>query len=170
MSLLTHAIQVLNCFDEQQHELRLSDISRQVGISTSHAHRLLSVMVEEGLLRRGPYSPRYRLGLRLFELGRLAVADLDPPLVIPGMQELSEKTGETVLLALRDRADVVFLQRVDSPQVLRVSPPAPSALSGLDGGRPVDTGVGDRSGDCLRRANPVHQSRRNSEEGRAVPS
>jgi IclR family transcriptional regulator, KDG regulon repressor len=123
VSLLTNAVRVLNCFSEGERELRLSDISRRLGMSTSHTHRLLSVLVDEGLLRRGLRSPKYQLGLRLFELGRLAINELDPPLALPAMLELGQRTGETVLLSVRDQAHVIFVQRVDSPQTLHVSPP-----------------------------------------------
>lgn len=122
VSLVSHAIAILSCFSEQEPELRLSDISRRLGISTSHTHRLLSTLVEEGLLRRGLSSPRYRLGLRLVELGRLATHDSGAELAFPAMVALGQRTGETILFGVRDGPDVVFLHRVESPNVLRASP------------------------------------------------
>lgn len=130
MSLLIHALCVLNCFSERDPELRLSEISRRLGISTSHTHRLLTTLVEEGVLRRELHSPKYRLGLRLFELGRLAVDDLHLPLALPAMQELGRRTGETVLLSVRDKSEVVFVQQVESTNALRVSPPLHRRYSG----------------------------------------
>lgn len=124
MSTLTHALQILNCFSEAEPELRLAEISRRVGSSKSNTHRLLLMLADEGLLRRVPNTVKYRLGLRLFQLGRLAVTDFDSGPIWPVMQDLARQTKETVVLGVQDEYEVVFLRKVDSPYPLRVSPGA----------------------------------------------
>jgi DNA-binding IclR family transcriptional regulator len=121
MSSLVHAIHILNCFTVEEPELRLSEISRRLNLSKSNTHRLLGILTEEGLLRRGPDSAKYRLGLRLYELGYLALNDLDPRPALPRMLELSRVTQETVLLGVLEDWEVVYVQRVESPRILRVS-------------------------------------------------
>ena len=122
VSSVVHAIRILSCFTEATPELRLVDVSRLVGLSTSQSHRLLTILTDEGLLRRAPNSSRYRLGLRLFQLGQLAAGELTARLIRPPMEELAQATGETVLLGVRDGYELIFLQEIDSPEVLRVSP------------------------------------------------
>ena len=121
MSALLNAIRILSCFSEAEPELRLMEISRRMGLSKSHTHRLLATLLEEGLLKRDPKAAKYQLGLRLFQMGRLAVAGFDPP-AWPAMQELARITNETVLLGVPDDCEVVFLQQVLSPHTLRVDP------------------------------------------------
>ena len=121
MSSLVHAIRILNCFSTEEPELRLSEISRRLNLSKSNTHRLLGILTQEGLLRRDPDSVKYRLGLRLYELGYLALNDLDPRPALPRMLELSRVTQETVLLGVLSDWEVVYVQRVESPRILRVS-------------------------------------------------
>lgn len=122
MSALTHAIRILSCFSEAEPELRLSDISRRLALSKSHTHRLLAMLVEEGLLKREPRSGKYQLGLRLFQMGRLAASAFDPAPAWPAMKELARVTSETVLLGVQDDFEVVSIQQILSPRILRVAP------------------------------------------------
>lgn len=122
MAALTNAVRVLRCFSPQEHELRLTEISRRVGLSKSTTHHIVSLLVEERLLCRDPSSGKYRLGLGLIELGALALSHVGlgslPPAV---MTELGRQTGETVLLGVLDDYEVVYVHRVESPHILRVS-------------------------------------------------
>lgn len=52
-----------------QRGVRLSDIARRCELHTSTAHRILSSLVQEGLVRQQPGSPLYRPGATLFEFG-----------------------------------------------------------------------------------------------------
>lgn len=121
MSSLVHAIRILRCFSEQEPELRLSEISRRLGLSKGNTHRLLTMLTDEGLVRRGIGSSKYRLGLGLYELGQRAVCDIDLQPAVPRMLELGRVTGETILLAVLDEWDLVYVQRVAatrSPQIV----------------------------------------------------
>jgi IclR family transcriptional regulator, KDG regulon repressor len=121
VSTVTHAIRILSCFTEETPELRLTDVSRALDLSMSHVQRLLMTLVDEGLLRRMP-TGRYRLGLRLYQMGLLAAREFNVRATIPAMEELARLTDETILLGVRDGYQVIFLQQLDSPQSLRVSP------------------------------------------------
>jgi len=122
VSALVNAIRVLRCFSKQEPELRLTEISRRLGLSKSNTHRIVSILAEEGLLYRDPGSGRYRLGLGLFELGARALRSVDlGPLPLPVMSELWRRTGETVLLGVLEADEVVYIQRIESPRLLRIS-------------------------------------------------
>ncbi|HLH21596.1 MAG TPA: IclR family transcriptional regulator [Chloroflexota bacterium] len=122
MSSITSAVRVLRCFSREEPELRLTDISRRLGLSKSNTHRIASLLVDARLLRRDPRSARYRLGLGLFELGALALSQVGlGPLPIAVMTELGRQTGETVLLGILDDYEVVYIHRVESAYLLRVS-------------------------------------------------
>jgi DNA-binding IclR family transcriptional regulator len=82
----------------------------------------MSLLIEARLLHRDPRSARYRLGLGLFELGALALSHVGlGPLPIAIMTELGRETGETVLLGVLDDHEVVYIHRVESRYLLRVS-------------------------------------------------
>jgi DNA-binding IclR family transcriptional regulator len=106
-------------------ELRLSELSSLLKLSKSTAYRLLEAMRVHGLIARDTSSGRYRLGLRLFELGTRAVSGLElPRLAQPALEQLVEQTGETAQLGVLDGCDIIFVARAESPQALRM----PSAV------------------------------------------
>src|SRR4051794_3425075 len=65
------AMAVLECFGDEA-ELGATKVAQRLGVAKSTACRMLAALASGGLLERTP-SGRYRLGLRLFEIGQLAV-------------------------------------------------------------------------------------------------
>ncbi|MGY2076648.1 IclR family transcriptional regulator [Blastococcus sp. SYSU DS0828] len=102
---------VLGSFTRERSALTLSDISRTVGVPLSTAHRLVGELCSWGALERGD-DGRYRIGLRIWELGALAPRALGlREAALPFMEDLYEVTHENVQLAVRDDLDVVFVER-----------------------------------------------------------
>jgi DNA-binding IclR family transcriptional regulator len=65
------AMGVLGCF-EREAELGATRVAGELGIAKNTACRMLAALAASGMLERTS-SGRYRLGLRLFEIGQLAV-------------------------------------------------------------------------------------------------
>jgi DNA-binding IclR family transcriptional regulator len=89
----------------------LKEIARQIGTTRSTTHRLVSCLVEERYLRVLP-QVGYLLGPRLIELGFQAREEV--PLAIlarPWLDRLSELTGDTVHLAVREGDEVLYLHK-----------------------------------------------------------
>lgn len=103
---------LLDLFTVEQPEWGVSDAAGALGIPRSSAHALLSSLVETGLLSstgRG----RYRLGWRIVELYETMRAGVDLRAVAaPVLRSLNEKTGETTNLAVLDRGQVLYLDKV----------------------------------------------------------
>ncbi|MEB4211528.1 IclR family transcriptional regulator [Mycobacterium sp. 94-17] len=105
---------VLDAFDGPG-RLTLAQIVRRTGLPRSSAHRMLERLVQLRWLRRSGRD--YELGMRLVELGSLAVhQDRLVRAAGPLLGELHRATGLVVHLAVLDGPDVVFLDKVgDSP-------------------------------------------------------
>src|SRR5262245_58353083 len=58
-------------------ELGTNELARRTGLHPSSVSRLLATLADAGLVERVPASGRYRLGLRLVELGNAVLARLD---------------------------------------------------------------------------------------------
>jgi DNA-binding IclR family transcriptional regulator len=102
---------VLAAFTRERPQLALSEISRGVQLPLSTAHRLVAELCAWGALERGE-DGRYRIGLRIWELGALAPRGLGlREAALPFMEDLYEVTHENVQLAVRDDTDVVFVER-----------------------------------------------------------
>ncbi|MHA6793687.1 IclR family transcriptional regulator [Pseudonocardia bannensis] len=106
------AMAVLDCFGTET-ELGATKVAQRLGVAKSTACRMLAALASGGLLERSR-SGRYRLGLRLFEMGQLAVDRLMlRELALPVLGELREVLRETVQLAVPMGADVLFVDRLD---------------------------------------------------------
>lgn len=112
-----------------QEELGTNDLARRIGVNPSTASRLLATLEAARLVERVPATGRYRLGLRLLELGNAAVVRLDVRKVArPHLETLVEETGETATLSVpgeRDAVTVDFVQSGSSVQsVARLGRPS----------------------------------------------
>ncbi len=89
----------------------LKAIAQQIGTTRSTTHRLASCLVEERYLRVLP-QVGYLLGPRLIELGYQAREEVPLVALATGyLDELSQLTGDTVHLAVRDGDEVLYLHK-----------------------------------------------------------
>jgi DNA-binding IclR family transcriptional regulator len=101
---------VLDAF-EGPGRLTLAQIVRRTGLPRSSAHRMLERLVQLRWLRRSGRD--YELGMRLVELGSLAVhQDRLVRAAAPLLGELHRATGLVVHLAVLDGSDVVYLDKI----------------------------------------------------------
>ena len=101
---------VLDAFDGPG-RLSLAQVVRRTGLPRSSAHRMLEKLVQLRWLRR--QGRDYELGMRLVELGSLAVQqDRLHRAAQPFLHELHCATGLVVHLAVLDGADVVYLEKI----------------------------------------------------------
>jgi IclR family transcriptional regulator, KDG regulon repressor len=117
---VSNAARVLKAFTPNEREWGVTDLARRLSIAKSTAHRLLATLTDEGLLEQDPASGRYRLGLVVFDMAAAAQSvDLHEAVLTP-MTELRNRTGETVQVAVLDGREVVYVERLDSPNTLRL--------------------------------------------------
>lgn len=102
--------------------MSLQSISAETGLAKSTAHRMLTILVELGYVVQDSFSSRYRLTLKMFELGSGVVNDMDILSVArPHLDRLSRHTGEAVHLVLRDGVDIVYLHKSEASGARRMS-------------------------------------------------
>ena len=110
------AFSVLDALADADTELGTNEIARRTGINASSASRLLATLVAGGLVEHVPDSGRYRLGLRLLQLGNVVIARLDlRQIARPHLRALVESTGETATLSAPGERDAVTVDFVQSP-------------------------------------------------------
>ncbi len=106
------AMGVLGCF-EREAELGATAVAAELGIAKSTACRMLAALAASGMLERSS-SGRYRLGLRMFEIGQLAVDRLMlRELSLPVLGELRELLRETAQLAVPVGSEVLYVDRLE---------------------------------------------------------
>lgn len=108
------AMAVLECFVADE-EVGVSQVARRLGVAKSTAHRLLASLVRAGLVERGSEAGRYRLGMRLYDLGQLAMARNHlRSVALPVLADLRQRSGLTVQLAVPDGGDVLYTERLET--------------------------------------------------------
>jgi IclR family KDG regulon transcriptional repressor len=117
---VANAARVLKAFTSHTREWGVSDLARHLDIAKSTTHRLLATLTDEGLLEQDVDTGRYRLGLAVFDMAA-AVQSFDlHEAALSAMTELRNRTGETVQVAVLDGREVVYVERLDSPNTLRL--------------------------------------------------
>lgn len=126
---------VLATFDLDHPALGLSEIARRASLPLSTTHRLVAELSGWGGLERGG-DGRYRIGLRLWEVGSLAPRGLGlREAAMPYLNDLYEATHENVQLAVREGIEVVFVDRIAGrhavPVLTRVGLRFPMSATGV---------------------------------------
>jgi IclR family acetate operon transcriptional repressor len=110
------AFSVLDALADAEVELGTNEIARRTGINASSVSRLLATLVAGGLVEHVQDSGRYRLGLRLLQLGNIVLARLDlRQIARPHLQALVDASGETATLSAPGDRDAVTVDFVQSP-------------------------------------------------------
>jgi DNA-binding IclR family transcriptional regulator len=110
---LERAVSVLEVLNESDTPLSLAEICQRMGLHKSTAHRSLMVLERSALIERTPEN-RFRLGIKLYELGNRAVEQIDlRARVYPFFRRLAGEVGETVHLGVLQKTSVVYLDKVE---------------------------------------------------------
>lgn len=120
--VLEKALRVLDLFTVEHPSWSVSEISRELGLPTATAHRIVRALEARSYLAR--IDSRYRLGLAAVDLGRRAMASVDlRARVAPVLRELGRATGETVLLNVYDEAHhgSLCIDRIEATHDLRLT-------------------------------------------------
>src|SRR5580658_4891550 len=118
---LDRAVAVLEMLGESDTALSLAEVCQRLRLHKSTAHRSLMVLERSALIERTPEN-RYRLGLKLYELGNRAVEQVDlRTRVHPYFRRLAAHVGETVHLSVLQKTSIVYLDKVEPNRRVCVS-------------------------------------------------
>lgn len=110
-SVLDKVLLVLRAFTAEDHGVPFAELQRRTGLPKATLHRVLGTLTEERLLDR--VDGRYRPGSQLFELGMLASVERTLlEVATPFLEDLYERTHETVHLGVREGHEVVYVAKI----------------------------------------------------------
>jgi IclR family KDG regulon transcriptional repressor len=114
-------MQILSAFDGEHGDRGVSEIAQVTGLHKATAHRIMMTLLNYGFLERAPDGERFRLGLRMVELGLGALRGLDfRQAAYPYMQQLVDRFQESCDLGIFDRGQVLYIEVVLSEEVLTI--------------------------------------------------
>lgn len=124
-TVLGKAVTMLRAFRVEDQAVPLAELVRRTGLHKATVHRLAGELVANRLLDR--VDGGYRLSGGLFELGmRASVERSLLEVAMPFLQDLYERTHETVHLGVREGHEVVYIAKIGGHRQAR----APSRAGG----------------------------------------
>lgn len=116
------ALKIIGILAESGKELALHEIAEKLGIPKSTAHGLISTLYNYNFIEQSSFTGKYKLGLRLFELGNIVANRMDVrTTAAPYIQKLVETIEETVHLTILDKGKVLYIDKRESHQSLRIA-------------------------------------------------
>lgn len=117
---MDNALRLLMLF-RKRNRLRVSDAAEELGVARSTAHRLLAMLEFHDFVAQDPTTRLYVAGPSLTDIGLAIVRDMDIRSVArPVLEALSREIGETVHLLMLRGNDVLFIDSVETSNMLRV--------------------------------------------------
>ncbi|WP_377320519.1 IclR family transcriptional regulator [Pimelobacter simplex] len=110
-TVLGKAVAILRAFGADDRLLPLAELVRRTGLPKGTVHRVAGDLVHHRLLDKTEHG--YRLAGGLFELGMRAATERTLlEVAMPFLQDLYERTHETVHLGLREGTEVVYVAKI----------------------------------------------------------
>ena len=117
---LQRGLRLLELFARAENGLSASEVAKLSSLPISTVHRFLVNLESAGFLQESG-SGTYHLGIACFTLGYAAMGKLDiRRLSLRYLRELNQQTRETVHLTVRHGLTAVYVEKLDSPEPLRI--------------------------------------------------
>ncbi|KXS48448.1 IclR family transcriptional regulator [Halanaerobium congolense] len=118
---LDRALNILEVIVESENGMGVTEISRELDVHKSTVYRLLDTLKYRGYLEKNKDNHKYLAGIKLFELSSKVINEIDSRMrVRPYLEELMEKTKETVHLGILDDGEIIYLDKVESTATIRM--------------------------------------------------
>ncbi|WP_102348644.1 IclR family transcriptional regulator [Bacillus sp. Marseille-P3661] len=122
LSSVKNALQILKSFSDTNQEKKTGELATELGLGKSTVSRLLSTLASEGFVKKNKETNRYRLGFSILTLSNVLTANLEiHQEAVPELQQLVNKVNETAHLVLLDQQEVVYLQKIECDQPVRIT-------------------------------------------------
>lgn len=116
------ALSILELFSNERPEIGVSDIARLLNLNKSTAFGILSTLERRGYIEQNPDNGRYRLGMKTVEIGQQKLLAFDVAQIAhPILKGLVDKVGETAHLAIYDRGEVIYIDKVECDNALSIA-------------------------------------------------
>lgn len=117
---VTRALNIINCFNDETPELRVTDISSRLELTPSLVSRLLITLEHDGFVERDEETGFYRLGHAIITLAGVALNH--NRLRVEALSEMQSVVTELELgvnLAVLEQDSIFYIAHIDGPQAPR---------------------------------------------------
>jgi len=122
LSSVKKALKILEAFTEDRTELGVTQIAHLLKSHKSSVSRILMTLMAEGFVEKTSLKNKYRLGMKLVELGNRALSRFDlKEYASPHLEALAQKTNEIIHLSILDKHEILYIDKKGADQVLTVA-------------------------------------------------
>jgi len=118
---LAKGLRILEAVGERPQGTSLAELARELPFNKSTLFRFLSTLEQAGYVDPIGATDRFRLGTRVLRLaGEMLEALPIREVASPYLVDLMLRTGETAQLSILDEAEIVYIDKVDTAERLRL--------------------------------------------------
>lgn len=129
MKSLSTALRVFTAFASGKSDWGVGELAEHCGITKGQVSKILAVYRQHGLLKQDPASRRYSVDLRSYVIGaQFLIRDTLARHALPVMRHLTQTSGHSVRLCVRDGDKLIYLLVTVGPHLLESGWRAGSAL------------------------------------------
>lgn len=108
-------LDIVETLSEYKTGVGVTTLSKELKLHKSTVHRLLTTLMLRKYVEQDPETSKYKLGMRLFELGNAVLSKLDiRQHAMPYLRQLWRTTGETIQLAIVDQNKVLYVDVLET--------------------------------------------------------
>ena len=118
-STLSKGLSILENLTASSEGKGVSELSRELGLTKSNTFRLLQSLTTLGYVTKSQ-DKNYSASLKTWQIGRRVIDQMNlRELCRNEMQWLSQKTGETIYLAIKEGLSVIYIDKIESFKPIR---------------------------------------------------
>lgn len=121
LKTVERAVQLLDCFSEQEPELSIGELSRRLGVHKSMVSRLVATLRRGRLLQQDPVTRNVSVGGGVLRLSSVYLQGIPlESVAAPYIAELVNLTHHSGHLGIRSGSRYLIVRSVESPAAVRV--------------------------------------------------
>lgn len=114
------AVAILDALTVERDYLGVTELSNQLRLHKSTVHRLLASLQKGRLVERDPRTRKYRLGVRLVELGNAVLNSRGlPQVALPYLHFVADEVEEVTYLATKEENTILNVLQVPAPHLIQ---------------------------------------------------
>lgn len=115
---LVRGLAILSSFSEDEPLLGITDIAGKLELNKSTVHRYVHTLKTLGYLEQDEDTKKYRLGVRVMDLGVTVLGGMElRQVALPYLENLATTFGHTVNMAVLDQNEIIYVERVRTGKI-----------------------------------------------------
>lgn len=115
---LVRGLAILSSFSEDEPLLGITDLAGKLELNKSTVHRYVHTLKTLGYLEQDEDTRKYRLGVRVMDLGVTVLGGMElRQVALPYLENLATTFGHTVNMSVLDQNEIIYVERVRTGKI-----------------------------------------------------